>query len=97
LADGEIQLLSHKSVVVFGATNSVALSGSHRENSVFIKERFFVRQGNQVKEVGKRRKQDLQIFGDKATQVKKYANRNGLIFKRKADLVEIVKYYNSNS
>lgn len=94
LADGDIKLLSHKSIVVFGATKSVALSGSHRENSVFINERFFIARGDDIQEVGKGRKKDLKVFGDKAELVRKYANKNGLIFKRKNDLIEMVEYYN---
>lgn len=95
LSDGEIQLLSHKSIVVFGATQSVALSGSHRENDVFINERFFIARDGKIQEVAKRRKKDLLAFGTKADQVRKFANKNGLVFKRKEDLVEMVDYYNT--
>ncbi len=95
LFDGEVQLLSHKSVQIFHANSSVSVSGSHRSHNIVYLEHYYLAKGNKLYKLHKKRKHNLYLFGDKQDQVVRFARKKGLLFSRRADLQQIFLYYNS--
>jgi len=43
----------------------------------------------------KKKKEILKLFGEKSTEVEKYAKKNKFSFKKTADLIEIFEFYNT--
>lgn len=96
LSEGKITLSGHKTVKIFQGNSSTSVSGSHRKDDVFIKEQFYYSiDGGLITLLPKKRRDILKIFGDKKETVKQFLNWNGLVFKRKEDLVKIFDFYNT--
>lgn len=95
LVDGEVKLLAHKNVRIFQANTSVSVTGSHRSHDIIYVTKFYLAKDDTLYPIHKRRKKNLHLFGEYSKKIKKFYKKNGLLTRRKPDLMQIILYYNS--
>lgn len=72
-----------------------ALDVGEQDKKIVKRDLYFVAEGNQVFSIKKKRKQILKQLGEKADNVKNYADENNLNFKDDNNIVKIFNYYNN--
>jgi hypothetical protein len=58
------------------------------------KDTYYIKLGNQVNKVPKKKKEFFSMFKDKSFQIKTFASKNKLKINKEESLLRIVKYYN---
>lgn len=97
LAEGEYSLFSHKVIKIFQGNSSTSLSGSHRKDDIYALDHYYTMQEGFVVSLPKKRKALFDFFSEYETEIKKFINKNGLLLKRKPDLIKIFEYLNKLS
>lgn len=95
LVQGKKQLLEYTEIKIkkpdYVATLNV---GSTDTQIIKDKSLYIVENKELIKFIGSR-KQTLELMADKRTQVLKFIRSEGLVFRRRLDLIKMFEYYNS--
>ncbi|MBS1977682.1 MAG: hypothetical protein JST46_09950 [Bacteroidetes bacterium] len=96
LYDGKVPLLKEYYVEIKDPDYQPALNAGSRDTRIIKHSRMWSAVGGDLRPV-KGRKKVMEIFGDKAGEVDKYAKENTLAYNEEKDLVKIFAYYNTLS
>ena len=94
LVEGKNSLYCHKVIKIFQGNSSTSLTGSHRKDDIYLVDKYYTMQEGFIVPLPKKRKELLNYFGDHRADIKDFINKNGLLMKRKTDLIRIFEYYN---
>ncbi|MFA0960868.1 hypothetical protein AB9P05_03620 [Roseivirga sp. BDSF3-8] len=67
-----------------------------RDNEILKKMDYFFYNGEEMVEIKSNKNRNLEVFGEKRNEIKKYAKVNGLDLKEPVDLAKIIGYYNNS-
>ena len=93
LEDGKMALLKRTEIEVRKADYNPALSIGSMDDKILKKEKYFLLKGTQLQEV--RKKKFFTVFGDQASALEAYADKNSLSPGDPSEVQLIVRYYNS--
>lgn len=91
--NGGVEVLVHNRVNVFQASASVSLSGSHRSNQIIYAKDYYLAEDKKTIRIQKRNKFNYPLFKPFHEEIRSFARKKGLLFRRQADLIQIVLYY----
>ncbi len=94
LAEGKLTLLSRERLE-FRTYNSGFYYYNTYTRMVLVNKYFLLRENGQIEEYLGKKSDWLELMGNKAEDVEKYAKANRLNFDNKSELARIVSYYNS--
>lgn len=94
LVEGKHSLFCHKVVKIFQGNSSTSLSGSHRKDDIYLIDHYYTMRGGFIVPLPKKKRELLDFFGEHEAGINKYIKQNGLLIKRKTDLIKIFAYYN---
>lgn len=93
IEDGKIALLKKTDIEIKKPDYNVALSVGSLDEKILKKDTYYLLKGKELQEV--RRKKFFAAFGDQASVVEAYADKNSLSPGDPRELQLIVQYYNS--
>ncbi len=82
----EFKVLAYHDVWLYQANTSVSLSGSHRANDVYWKDKFYFFKNGEVIVIPQKRKENYSSFYPHEIEMKKFIRNKGLYFKTIEDL-----------
>lgn len=94
LSDGKVPLLKEYYVEIKDPDYQPALNSGSRDTRIIKHSRIWCAVEGDLRPA-KGRKKVMEIFGDKAGEVDKYAKEHTLAYNEQADLAKIFAYYNS--
>ena len=95
LADGKLSLFKKTELSLLGSNYNTAMDVGSQSDKYVKKEKYFIKSGDKIILIKKKKKNILNKFKDKAEEVELYATENNLNFKDDIDLEKIFNYYNS--
>lgn len=95
LAEGNLSLFKKTELSLLDANYNAALDVGTQSDKYVKKEKYYIKKGDKIVQIKKKKKKIIKIFNEKAEKVELYASENKLNFKDDPDLKKIFNYYNS--
>lgn len=95
IASGSVSLLQHTDIKIMPANYVPETDTGRRSDKIVKTDSYFFSKGKRVFEITGRKNKDLDIFGDRESQVKEFVQDEKISFKNENDLVKLVSFYNS--
>ncbi len=89
----EYKVLAYHDVWLYQANTSVSLSGSHRSNDIFWKDKFYFFKNGEMIVIPQKRKENYASFDPYVREMKEFIRSNGLYFRSSEDLSMIYGEY----
>jgi hypothetical protein len=94
LEEGKITLLCREAIEYRTYSSPYYYYGSY-SRLVLVNKYFLLEESGEIREFNEKKNDWLQLMGNKAEEVQKYAKTNRLDFNDKGELSKIIAYYNS--
>lgn len=95
LSEGKLSLLKKTELNLLDANYNTAMDVGSQSDKYVKKEIYYIKSGDEIIQIKKKKKNILNKFEDKAEKVELFASENNLNFKDDVDLEKIFNYYNS--
>jgi hypothetical protein len=95
LVQGKKQLLEYTEVKIKKPDYVATLNVGSTDTQIIKDKSLYIIDGKELVRFIGSRKQTLEIMADKRTQLLKFIRKEGLIFRRRVDLIKMFEYYNS--
>jgi hypothetical protein len=95
LVEGEIPLFQRTSLTIMRPDNKPELNVGNKNARIIKKESFLFAKGKELTDPKGLKGNVEKIFGEKASDIKKFIRDNSLKLSRKEDLIQISQFYNS--
>jgi hypothetical protein len=95
LVEGELPLM-RRTLAIFKESNyNTALMVGNRNDQILKRNVYYFLKGKDLYPVPKKRKDFFTVFGDKASEMEKFATENSINIKEKSSIFQLFTYYNS--
>jgi hypothetical protein len=95
LVQGKKQLLEYTEVKIKKPDYVATLNVGSTDTQIIKDKSLYIIEGKELVKFTGSRKQTLEVMADKRIQILKYIRKEGLIFRRRIDLIRMFEYYNS--
>ena len=95
LAEGNITLLKKTDLDLLESNYNGIVDAGNESKKYIKKEKYYIKSGDKIILIKKKKKTILNKFKDKAEKVELFSSENDLNFKDDVDLEKIFNYYNS--
>ena len=95
--DGSLRLLSMTELQLVKANYAPTHNAGEMSDRYVKTDRFYFEEEMDIFKVSKNKNKSLKFFGTQAESIKNFISENRLGFKKEQDLIQIVKFYNSQN
>ena len=95
IADGKMKLLAKYDTKIKNAYYVIALDAGSKNDQIIQVETIFIERDGQVIELPKKKKDTYDLFEELSHKIEAFSKEKKLNPRKKEDLAEIIKYYNS--